>query len=247
VSTAPPTRPASSGSLTSSRTSSSSARDAPRGGVRLPAGGWADVSPELEAEAWEQAGRAVAGEPARPGAARSTPAATAAILQGAFTVSATVESGGEEGDRAATDLVIEGVQMTEKKRPPTSLDKSQGRHTVAWEAKTRYWAALLTGKNYRQAIDLLTQLAADEAVDAALGAADKAQKLRAFLLSKLDGLDSSMRLEESAWIQKLTWAVTTYVKTYQLSTAAAFASKKPTGRGEATALKELGGVAEQVR
>jgi hypothetical protein len=139
------------------------------------------------------------------------------------------------------------VQMTTKKRPPTSLGTSQGRHTVAWEAKTRYWSALLAGGTYRDAIDTLEALAvADEAVDALVGGAPEAQKLRGQLLTELQGLGDDARLDESGWIEKLTWAVTTYVKTYQLSSAAAFASKKPAGRGEATALKELGSVSDQL-
>ena len=217
-------------------------------GVKLPAGGWADVSPALEAEAWQQARRAVDGRPARPGAAHSAPAATAPVIQGAFTVNATISSGGERDDRGSADLRIDEVQMTDKKRPPTRLGKSQGRHTVSWQAKTRYWAALLTGKTYAQAIATLTTLAAeDEAIDAVSGQADGARELRARLVATLQTLDTTKRMAESDWIETLTWAVTTYVKTYQLSTAAAFASVKPKGRGEGSHLAALDDIAVQLQ
>ena len=174
-------------------------------GVRLPAGGWADVSPALEAEAWQQARRAADGRPARPGAAHSAPTATAPVIQGAFTVSATVSSGGESEDRGAADLRIDEVQMTDKKRPPTRLGKSQGRHTVSWQAKTRYWAALLSDKTYAQAIATLTTLAAeDEAIDSGIsGQAEGARELRARLVAKLQTLDTAKRMPESEWIETL--------------------------------------------
>src|SRR6201999_4161547 len=102
-----------------------------------------------------------------------------AVVQGAFTVSADVASSDERADRGGRDLKVDSVQMTQKKRPPTRHEGSQGRHTVSWQAKTLYWSALLSGKTYDEVVATLLRLAyEDEAIDAATGAADDARMLR---------------------------------------------------------------------
>ncbi len=194
--------------------------------------------PALEAEADAQAARAVTGAPARPGAALSRPTAIAApVLQGKFTVSSKITSEDEDEVRAA-DLFVDYVQITNKRRPETRLQGSQGRHTLAWEAKTRYWQALLSQVSYERAFARLEALAEDDArVDTTMGS-KAADEMREQLLAVLRGAEDAS-LPSSTWIEKLTWAITTYAKTYQLAAATAFPSGNPKGKNEAGHLKTM--------
>jgi hypothetical protein len=160
------------------------------------------------------------------------------VLQRAFLVSSTVAAK-DESEFTAADLTVDAVHLTEKKRPPTAIAGSQGRHTLAWAARTRYWQTAFTGKTYLQAFAALKKLAlSDATVDKAMGstAADRARQA---LLSALDGITDTTSKAASKWIETLTWALTTYIKTSQTSSATAFPSKRPKGRNESGHLATL--------
>jgi hypothetical protein len=84
------------------------------------------------------------------------------VLQGKFTVSSKITAD-DEAKVGAAELFVDYIQMTSKRRPETRLQGSQGRHTLAWEAKTRYWQALLSQVSYKTAFARLEELAEDDA------------------------------------------------------------------------------------
>lgn len=160
------------------------------------------------------------------------------VLQRAFLVSSTVSTK-DESEYKAADLTVDAVHLTEKKRPPTAIAGSQGRHTLAWAARTRYWQTAFTGKTYLKAFaDLKKLVLADATVDKAMGST-AADRERQALLSALDGITDTTSKAASKWIETLTWAITTYIKTSQKSSATAFPSKRPKGRNESGHLATL--------
>jgi hypothetical protein len=213
--------------------------------VQMKGGVQANLAPALEADADRQGRLAARGLAARPGGAFSAPAQPdEPVVQGVFTVAATIVLADSEAPSVpAAQMLVTKVQMSEKRRPPTRLEGSQGRHIIAWTAKVQYWQTLFKQKTYAAAFAQLEALAkSDQGVDEQTGKAPGAVTLRAELLDRLAELRTTERASESSWISNLQWALTTYVKAYQLSSFSAFESKRPIGKGEAYNIAFLTGV-----
>ena len=210
--------------------------------VQRKGAGWVDDSQGLESEADAMGRRAAGGQQADMGGRSSASRAHGGVVQGRFTVSANVTAT-DEPTYDPKNLKVDKIHLPDQARPPTSLDKGrQGRHTIAWAAKIRLWQAQFAGALPAVLGKLEEHLKGDATVDKNGESATLRDEVQALVTHLGTG---TPKVSEAS--HQLGQAISTYVRAYQKSSFAAFASVRPKGRSEATHLSNLGEWQERLK